>query len=263
MFRPSFDPRLPRTGRGMFRRFAMAAAATLLAVGTARSAHAGFTEVVPNKDGEPEQAPILSHALGGTFTAEGNNFTNGSITATQLNDDDDQIWTGSIISAQAVAAFSSIPEYFGYISGTGPGHFVNLFTASGTGYDVTGTSGPVAIDGAYQLSRSGINSTFSSDPANNPDQGFVHLLAYSITGLPNQAPNTQTTMLFWEDMASEYSDWDYNDLVVKLVTDPPSVGADSPPPLLIPLPPAAWSGLSGLAVLLAVGGIARLRRQLV
>jgi hypothetical protein len=261
MFSSISDSRLPRTGRGMFRRLAMVAAATLMVVGSARSAHAGFTEVVPNKEGEPEQAPILSHALGGTFTARGNNFTNGTVTATQLDDNDDQIWTGSIISAQAVAAFSSVPEEFGYIAGTGPGNYVNLFTASGTGYDVTGSSGPAAIDGSYQLSRSGINSTFSSDPANNPDKGFVHLLAYSVTGLPNQAPDTQTWMLFWEDTVSEYADWDYNDLVVKLVTDPPSVGAATAP-LLIPLPPAAWSGLSGLAVLLVVGGIARVRRQL-
>jgi Domain of unknown function (DUF4114) len=236
------------------------AAAALLALAPVRSVRAGFTEPIPNKEGEPEQGPILSHALGGTFTAEGNNFTNGAVTATQIDDNDDQIWTGSIISAQAVAAFSTDPEIFGYINGTGQGNFVPLFTASGNGYDVTGSSGGVPLTGSYQLARSG-TSTFSSEPANNPNKGSVHLLTYAITGLPNQAPNTQTWMLFWEDTVAQYSDWDFNDLVVKLQTDP-AAGSSSTPPLLIPLPPAAWSGLSGLAVLLAVAGITRLRRQL-
>jgi hypothetical protein len=254
------DIRLSRIGRRMSHRLAVAAAAALLTVGAAGSARGGFTEAVPSSV-EPQQAPILSHALGGTFTADGNNFTNGTITATQLDDNDDQIWSEPIVSAQAVAAFSTDPEIFGYIAGTGQGNFVPLFTASGHGYDVTGSSGLVSTNGSYQLARSG-TSTFSSDPANNPDQGHVHMLAYSITGLPNQAPNTQTWMLFWEDTVAQYSDWDFNDLVVKLETDPTNANISTPPPLLIPLPPAVWSGLSGLAVLLAVGGVTRLRRQL-
>jgi hypothetical protein len=229
----------------------------MLALASAQSARAGFTEATPNPDGEPEQGAILSHALGGDFTANGNNFSNGTVTATQLDDNADQIWSQPIVSAQAVASFCVDPEIFGYIAGAGPGTFVPLFTASGHGYDVTGSNGPVASSGSYQLAKSGF-WTVTSTPANNPDQD-VHLLAYSISGLPNQAPNTQTYMLFWEDTIAPYSDWDYNDLVVKLVTDPPSTGG-STPPLLIPLPPAVWSGLSGLAALLMVGGIARLRR---
>jgi hypothetical protein len=248
-----------RTGPKIFRRAAIAAVAALLGVSTAPLAHAGFTEAAPNQEGEPSQGSILSHVLGGTFTANGNNFTNGSLTATQLDDVAEQIWQQPIISAQAVAAFSEDPEIFGFIGGTGPGNFTPLFTASGTGYDVTGSTGPAVTPSSYQLARSGTD-TFSSVSADNSDKD-VHLLAYSITGLPNQAPDTRTWMLFWEDTIAQYSDWDYNDLVVKLVTDPPA-SSDTPPPVLIPLPSAAWSGLSGLAVLLVVCGVGRMRRQI-
>ncbi|HEX4125456.1 MAG TPA: hypothetical protein VHY37_12065 [Tepidisphaeraceae bacterium] len=250
------DARISRACRRRLSRLATVVAVALLVAGSARSAQAGFTEALPTKYGEPEQGQILSHVLGGTFTASGDNFSNGTITATQLDDSADQTWTGSIISAQAVAAFSQLPEVFGYIPGADSSGFTPLFTASGHGYDVTGSSGAVPITDSYQLARDGPNALFSSDPANSADQS-VHMLAYAVTGLPNQLPTVQTWMLFWEDTAAPASDWDYNDLVVELQTDPP---APSTTPLLIPLPPAVWSGLSGLVALLVVAGIGRYRR---
>src|SRR5207253_6215587 len=103
--------------------------------------------------------------------------------------------------------------------------------------------GEVPMGMPYRLGRGGEGNLFSSNQADNVDKRD-HLVTYEIGGLPGQPANVTTRVLFWEDLPAPSSDFDFNDFVVELKTDPP-LGAGTAP-LLIPLPPAAWTGLSGL-----------------
>lgn len=172
-----------------------------------------FTEVSTNF------APILEHAYGGTFQKSGLNYTNGTVTATRIPDNQDEIYpqSASIISARALAALSTVAETFGFFPGTSGGSFDALFDVVGKNYNVTGQSGPVTMSGPYRLGRTGNGNTFSSQTADNPD-GRDHLITYEITGLPGQQAGTRTFVLFWEDTLSSFSDFDYNDMVIELTT---------------------------------------------
>jgi len=251
--------RIVRTPRR--RTIAAAAAALLSSIGLATPSFAGFTPINANESGEPNQLQILDHVYGGSFTKDGNDFANGAITATRVDDSQDQIWsqTDAIVSARAVASFNTLTEAFGYFNGASGGSFHTLFTASGTGFNVSGNSGTVPMTTPYRLGRGGEGTLFSSNGAENVDQRD-HLVTYAITGVPGTPANVQTWMLFWEDLPAPSSDFDFNDFVVEMKTDPPATA--STPPLLIPLPPAAWTGLSGLMGLGLVGGIRRFCRSI-
>lgn len=229
-------------------------AIAILAVASA-PAKAGFTEV------HTHSRAIFKHAYGGPFRRDGLNFSNGEITATRVDDAGDQIWQQSdaIVSARAVAAFSRMHQTFGYFNGTGGGTLNPLFTVTGRNFHVAGETGALPMIGKYRLGREGEGRVFSSSPTDNKD-GRDHMVTYAITGIPNQPSNVQTWMLFWEDKPARTSDFNFNDLVVELKTDPPLSVNAPPPPLAIPLPPAGLSGLTGLLGLALAKGIGRLRR---
>ncbi len=77
------------------------------------------------------------------------------------------------------------------------------------------------------------------------------MITYAVTGTGR---NEQTSLLFWEDAKVPYADFDYNDLVVE-ITGRGTAG------VLIPLPAAAWSGLSLLCAVSLMKGMRRLRLQ--
>src|SRR5829696_2712749 len=84
--------------------FCAAAMTTLLCV--AAPARAGFSSISTPPTREQDQAQILSHAYGGTFTPSGNNFTNGTITAVRVDDSADQTWSdGGTWNVRTLAAF--------------------------------------------------------------------------------------------------------------------------------------------------------------
>jgi hypothetical protein len=62
---------------------------TLVLGVAATNAFAGFSAVNPSPDTELGHAQILSQAYGATFSADGANFTSGSMTATRLEDSSD------------------------------------------------------------------------------------------------------------------------------------------------------------------------------
>ncbi len=222
-------------------------AATLFAVSSAR---AGFTTIGAHPAGEAGQEQVFAHQFGGTWQQQGVNFTDGSITATRVNDfqssssvlnlnkgamgsSTDQLWSGDKFTVSAVAKFSGYTQSFGLLDSTGS-H--NLLNVTGTGFNVTSANVTVDMHGQqFQWQRSGDSGTQSSLAADNLDRRD-HMLTYEVQGLPNTTG--PVWMLFFEDMnlASNTpihrTSADFNDLVVEIR---PVVGA-------IPLPPRDGRG---------------------
>ncbi len=219
-----------------------------LSVLGATSAQAGFTTVgAPNygKGGEATQAQILSASYGGTFTANGNDLTNGSITATRLDDSTDQTFGFSITSSKALASFAAYNQGFGYGSRTSP---TVLFNVGGDNYTVTGSTGAVSLPSSYAFVRTGKGFNQSSNNSENLD-GVDHMVTYLLTGSSIKQP---TYVLFFEDKTvGQHSDFDFNDLAVEVKTGGTAV---------VPLPAAAWSGLLTLAGGAVVAGYRKSRR---
>jgi hypothetical protein len=147
----------------------------------AGSAQAAFTTIgVSSGINEPTQSQIMSDFLGGTFTPVGENFTNGAVTATRVDDALDTTWTNA-----------GNPVF---ISGT------TALTDTVT-YD--------AVQSKYVLSRNG-GISFTSDPADNFD-GKDHMITYEISG------PVSGYMLFFEDTKLIDHDFDFNDVVLGTV----------------------------------------------
>lgn len=154
------------------------AIAGLSLLGVTGAANAAFTTITPS--GEPTQADILGDLYGGTFVANGLDFSNGSITATRIDDDIDKSLpvTGT---PTALAHYGSLPD-----------------VAS-------------VVDGKYALTRPG--RTFTTDPADNID-GVDHVVTYLLSGAASGY------VLFFEDLPAGKADFDFNDLVVSTVPLP-------------------------------------------
>ncbi len=245
-----------------YKKFLGLVAAIGLGVLTAGQAQAGYTAInAPNygKGGEASQAEILSNTYGGTFVADGLNFTNGAKTAIRIDDDNDQVWNLHILSTKALATFASLKQGLG-IKGGG---FEQLFNVTGKGFNVVGGTGEVDTPKAYELIRNGKKSEeFSSVDANNSD-GKDHMVTYLLVNNKKRIQKVAiddnndkcalTYVAFWEDLAkNKHSDFDFNDLAVEIKGNCATV---------VPLPAAAWSGLATLAGGALAAGY-RKRRQL-
>jgi hypothetical protein len=244
-------------------------------------ADAAFTNIQPpsqfNQLPEDGHRTIFGNVYGGTFVRNGVNMTNGTVTATRIDDSlsnnsvlglvdghagqaADQVWHDGFTNALAKVRFAKDNQAFGFFQGpSGPtdsAHYTKLFDVSGSGYNVTGTSllqDMVGLTFRWGRSR-GIGGFHSSLPADNHDDQD-HMVTYQITGLPDQGPFT-VWMLFWEDRnvgetsnpggATFNSDRDLNDLVVEIRAT------------AIPEPATAVLGLAGLS---ALWGMPRRRRM--
>ncbi len=247
--------------RSGFKKFMGLVAAIGLGVLTAGQAKAGYTTInAPNygKGGEASQAEILSNSYGGTFTANGLNFTNGSTTAIRINDDNDQVWNLHILSTKTLATFASLKQGLGITDGKS---FEQLFNVSGKGFAATGGTGEVDTPKSYEFVRNGGSSTaFSSKDADNND-GKDHMVTYLLVNNDiRPASKVQggehelTFVTFWEDLSkAKHSDFDFNDLAVEIKASCPVV---------VPLPAAAWSGLMTLAGGAVAAGYRKARRQM-
>jgi hypothetical protein len=201
-----------------------------LAVGTASA------EFTPGgTSGETNFLDILNHLYGSGFTGTtfaGLSYTNGTITATRVDDTgvgsplnlstghagtaNDQIWQDGVVSASAEARFAGDRQRFGYDPGANGG-YVDLFHVNGQGFDVTGGINNFAFGGQFAFARDGNGDGphYSRNSLNRDSAD--HMLTYEVTGL-----GSKTWLLFWED--SDFpqggqrggSDGDYNDLVVEV-----------------------------------------------
>ena len=248
-------------GQSWTRTIKSLAFAGFAAVATA-DARAGFTHVKAPPDAELSHAAILSYAYGGSFAAGGKGFTNGSITATRLDDvadalggtASDQCWDGDLVSARAIGRWAGYEQKLGVVDGeSGDGTFHELLTAVGDGVNVTGAAKARKMGGkGYRFARGGGGERMTSLAADNLG-GVDQMVSYRIDGLGG-TEGVDTYLLCFEDLGpGTNSDWDYNDLVVEVTTAEPTV---------VPLPPAVWSALT----VLLTGGIwnarARARRWL-
>src|SRR5947209_15790908 len=107
-----------KTFNNWIRTTTLAAAATMFGAGSAR---ASFTTVKPANSSEMGIEQILQGTYDGNFTASGNNFTNGAVTATRIDDDLDQVWTGGTFDITAKAKFSGYSQTLGYVGHPGNG----------------------------------------------------------------------------------------------------------------------------------------------
>ena len=233
------------------------AAVVLASLAGISTTYAGPTIVRTAPAGEMGAADIFGHVYGGSFTAAGDHYTNGTITATRLGDDagllsllsiggdaSDSIWTGGTFEARTIAKFSMNEQTFGHFDGADGGSFHSLFDATGFGLDVTGAGSIDLSDEIWRWGRSGNTGTHSSLAGDNAD-GRDHLVTYRIDGLGDDDA-LATYALFWEDLdntAGKYRSYaDYNDLVIEL-------REAAPDPAAVPLPPAVLPALGTLAVM--------------
>ena len=253
----------------MFRLFGRTGAALLVSGAMAMMApiaEAGYTPVKqPARRSAVSHEKILERVYGGDFVSDGTglSFSNESgVTVTRLEDASgpagDEAWSGKTVSARAVAAFSGKRKTARYFGATTGGQVQQLFQASGRQFEVSGAAPSSAtVDGGLVLSKGQGRraKTFSSVGAENAD-GMDHLVTYEVKGL--SARQASVYLLCWEDKLAGRSDRDYNDLVVEMQAAETASQIPLSQPLLIPLPPAAWTGLGGL---LGLGFASALRRR--
>jgi len=241
-------------GRNWVLAAAVVAGASLLGADRAQAGFSSIGESITASEADHEA--VLERTYGGDFVQNGNDFSNGTVTVSRIDDGSDQVWNGNVVSARAVGLFSSKRQAFGTVGSDG--QFNQLFEVEGRNFDVTGSvdTSSAALanlsNSGIVFARGGSRPMHSSVDSGNGD-GRDHLVSYSVSGLTG-APNTNTFLLFWEDAPNRRGDFDYNDLVVEV-----KAAGEA---LLIPLPAAAWSGLTGLLGLGLVSGLRKARRRL-
>jgi hypothetical protein len=198
---------------------------------------AGFTTLQAPPSGEFTHKQIFECTYGGTFTPSGLNFSNGTITATRVDDNgfvpnlnmltgspgtgDDDIWTDGIATCTAEARFAGFTQEFGYrVTSFG---YVKLFDVSSSGCAASGGPATVTFGGTAPTwewaraddSDSGLSNPHYSDEPSNSD-GLDHMVTYAITGIPSVPVTTKVWAVFFEDVNGSGSDRDFNDLMVEI-----------------------------------------------
>lgn len=229
--------------------FLIAAMAVCLVGGQAQAA---TTSIVAPPPGEDNHLTIFENVYGGgTWSAFGNDFSNGSLTAVRMDDDDDQVFSlDTLVDGSARAVFARFNQSFGYLAGDSSSgsiedDYTELFGVSGNGYSVAGSQSDIDLTGSdFRWARKGANGVASSKNSDNPT-GQDHLITYTVQGL--NAPDP-VYMLFFEDLFGDASDNDYNDLVVEISAVSPTAA---------PTPAAVVPGLA----LLGFAAFGRRRRH--
>jgi len=251
-------------GKGGGRTVVVAALMTVLSC--TMSARAGFTTVSTSTNrGELGHADILAGVYGGSFSASGVNFTNGSITAVRVHDFDsgdgqsgtlnllsgsldginDQVWHDGVSLMGVRTRYGSYGTTLGVYQGsdqpdtgftgssllsTGDNPFV------GTGM----TYGSTTLTGDWRWGTGG-DGNYSSLMDDN--DGVDHMVTYMITGeglaALGYAADATVWLLFWDKGDETGFDRDFNDYVAEVV----ALGVAIP----IPTPVAmAAVGLCGI-----------------
>jgi hypothetical protein len=214
---------------------------------------------------------ILSHAFGGTFTADPSDlhdFTNGSLTAVRVDDGQigdapaatpdgsdvleplggsDDLWQGSVDSARVIGLFTGHKQTFGYFSGATGNSYQQLFAATGYGFapDGSATSNTSLVNsasGVFRFTRDGSNGGHKPFP---PDHNnFDHtdeMLTYEIQGLNN---NLNTYVLAFDQMLGQcHNGGMYSDDFAVEITGP-SANGQSQDPAVTPEPGTALAAVA-------------------
>jgi hypothetical protein len=225
----------------------------------ARAAQASFTPFQSPPSREADQAEILGHAYGGTFTASGDDFTNGAIRAVRIDDSSsDQLFTGGTYSVRTLAKFANRTEGFGFVAGDSGGSYHKVFGVSGSNFGASGSATNVdAGSGSVRFAMNGKSAVYTTASSENPGAQDA-AITYRIDGVGDKITRYA---LFWENLnadepSSVQTRNDFNDLVVEVSrgggtkSAPGAGGADGA--TAVPLPPAVWSGGTALVGVLAL-----------
>lgn len=188
----------------------------------------------PGLPSQEDHSGIFADLFGGVFVQTGNDFSNGIVDVTRVSDDDDQTYDFLQWEAHVVATWALASQSFGTIE-------------DGVIFDVQGDDNVVSGQTLGNVGGTGIEfGRFGSDfnmidvstnPASNPG-GKDHVVTYtwSVNGV--EAENRY--LLFFEDSneTSDFTDIDFNDMVVEIS------GTPVPEPTSL-----ALIGLGGLAML--------------
>lgn len=248
------------------KRTASALIAVILLSGAAPRARAGYTAVQPPKRQQNfTHERILEHVYGGDFVSDatGLNFSNNpGVTVTRLEDSGpgqtDEIWNRQILSARAVAASDRKSKTAAYFGASTDGGVQKVVQSTGRGFDLANSGQVDALAaGDLRFGSGNRRKMFSSVASANRD-GMDHLVTYEVNGLSGQPASVY--LMCWEGKFTQRSDRDYNDLVIEVQAAPVAQANPFSEPLLIPLPAAVWSGLSGLIGVALIRPLRRLCR---
>jgi hypothetical protein len=221
-------------------------------------AHASFTPIQSPPHGEANQAQILSEVYGGTFSADGHDFTNGSIRAVRIDDAQDALVFSGQFFVRAVAKFADRAEAFGVTGGVGDltPHYHKLFEVQGSGYDVSGSRTEDNMN--IRWAMKGSSAVYSTDASLNPKHHDAEV-TYRVDGVSD---NLLEYMLFWENLnadepAGTKTRSDFNDLVVEVFQR--SGSSATSVTNAAPLPAGIWPGSALLGGLLLWRSRRRLR----
>lgn len=210
----------------------MLAGAALISAGAQAATVTPVSE--PNNPAQKNHAEIFADLFGGVFAADGNNYTNGTVYVTRMDDDMDQTFDFLEWEAHALATWANASQAFGTVADG------KLFDVTGddnaVGGQVLGQPGATGIEFARFGNEVGSDDV-SSVPSSNAD-GKDHMVTYTWT--VNGVPAANRYLLFFEDSdeTTGYFDKDFNDLVVEVI------GTPVPEPTSL-----ALVGLGGLAML--------------
>jgi hypothetical protein len=242
------------------------AVAALVGLG-AVNAKANFTTFKTAPANEASQQDILSHSYGVNFHKVGDDYYAGTVTAKRVDDNmtftgpmsinsghigdaTDQSWSGGTFQVKTLAAFSYNTQELGCFDGNG---YHSIMDVTGYGYNATGEATHDMHGETFDWGRTGDSGTQSSLKSMNSD-GRDHMVTFEIEGLQGQT--SPMWVMFWEDLDLTNNlplkrSWaDYNDLAVQF-TKCDAVAA-------VPLPSAAWAGLTTMAGIVIV----RSRKQI-
>ena len=240
---------------GMHKWFAV----VLGSIGFFGSAKAGLTSIQSPPHGEANQAQILSHVYGGSFVADGNNFSNGSLKALRLDDSGaDSTYAGDQYFVRAIAKFTDLDESFGYTGGPFAQSYRKLLDVGGSGFNTSGSAQNFSGKGDIVWNLSGGNSSiYSTKRSDNPNQQDA-AVTYKLTGASD---NLVRYVQFWENLNADHPSKktrnDYNDLVVEITVEGSNAGAGGAN--TVPLPASIWTGSALMTALLLWRGRRLLR----
>jgi len=233
-------------------------AVVLGALGSVEAASASLTQIQSPAGKEASQAQILSEFYGGTFVSNGNNFTNGSITAVRLDDSGaDSTFKAGTYSVNTIAKFANRNEGFGYEAGESGGAYHKLFQVGGSNFSATGL-GSFSSSGDFRFAMNGVNAIYTSQASDNANQKDA-AVTYRIQGAGN---NLARYAIFWENLNADEPKTvkthnDYNDLVVQVSqTGGASAGGSA---TAVPLPAGVWTGSAMLTAILILRSRGKLK----
>ncbi len=160
----------------------------------------------------------------------------------------DQIFEDGVVVSLAQARYAGFEQSFGYVPGASGGSFNSLFSVTGSGFAVTGSSNQT-ISNLFRFARRGTSGnpnggdTWTSREADNNDTRPDHMISFLFSNEVGSRFIPNSLALFFDDQRGASADRDFNDLVVEVQVN------------VVPLPTAALASVAGL------GGMAFIRRR--